>query len=264
MSPLFGDFTEQHWRDVLSLSPEAVPQALIIHGEVGHEHNLARWSEILGPHVQQPQWNILVGEYEDRKLAFANVLGGPMAAMAAHPFGVIGAQLLIQTGYFGGLSETVDYGDIFIVDRVKASCGTATCYGFEDDHIGADEALVDAARAYCEAQGWSYVVGALRSTDAIFLETIDLARAWAEDGQLGVDMETSTTFSVARHLGCRPISLLNLSDHMLRGEHYFEYKDQRRELGDEVDRRIREVALHLVTTETADEPLPIAEAQAEP
>ena len=66
MSPLFGDFTEQHWRDVLSVSPEAVPRALIIHGEVGHEHNLARWSEILGPHVQQPQWNILVGEYEDR------------------------------------------------------------------------------------------------------------------------------------------------------------------------------------------------------
>lgn len=245
MSPLFGDFTPQHWNDLFAISAEAVPKSLIIHGEVGHEHNLARWSEILGPQIQRPQWNILVGDYEHTHLAFANVLGGPMAAMAAHPFAVMGTELLIQTGYFGGLSEAIDYGDILIVDRVKACCGTAACYGFKEDYVSADEELVDAARTYCDAQGWSYVVGPLRSTDAIFQETNEIALQWAADGQLGVDMETSTTFSVARHQGRRPISLLNLSDHMLRGEHYFEYEGQRRELGKEVDRRIRQLALHL-------------------
>lgn len=259
MSPLFGDFTAKDWSEVFSIPSAAVPQALIVHGEVGHEHNLARWAEILGPNILRPQWNMLLGEYDDKKLGFANVLGGPMAAMAAHPCCVMGTELMIQTGYFGGLSESVDYGQVFIVDRVKASCGTATCYGFEEDYIGADEELVQAARTYCESKGWPYVVGALRSTDAIFLETIDLARAWADEGQLGVDMETSTTFSVARHLGRRPIALLNLSDHMLRGEHYFEYKSQRQELGKEIDRRIRELALHLATTQIADEPAQVFE-----
>jgi uridine phosphorylase len=254
MSPLFGDFTKHDWSEVFSVPPEAAPQALIVHGEVGHEHNLARWAEILGPQVLRPQWNVLLGDYENTNLAFANVLGGPMAAMAAHPCCVMGAELIIQTGYFGGLCETVDYGEIFIVDRVKASCGTAGCYGFDEGYIAADEELVEQARNYCEAKGWPYKVGALRSTDAIFLETIELARAWADDGQLGVDMETSTTFSVARHHSCRPISLLNLSDHMLRGEHYFEYKDRRRELGRKIDRRIRELALHLATTQTHAKP----------
>lgn len=247
MSPLFGDFSAAHWQELFSIPAEAIPEAIVLHGEVGHEHNLARWSKILGPQVHRPQWNILVGQYEQRPLGFANILGGPMAAMAAHPFAVMGTQKMIQTGYFGGLSEAVDYGDILIVDRVKACCGTAACYGFDGADIKADEGLVAAARAYCEAQGWSYVVGALRSTDAIFQETDAIARQWAKEGHLGVDMETSTTFAVARNLGSRPISLLNMSDHMLRGEHYFEYKGQRRELGQEIDGRIRQLALHLAT-----------------
>lgn len=243
---LFGDFDALDWRRGLSVPEEAVPEALIVHGEYDAEENLNRWEQLLGPETFRPQWNIVGGVYKGRRVGFANVFGGPMAAMVVHPCCVMGTQAVIQTGYFGALSDEVDYGDILIVSSVKAGCGVSGEYGAGGGRLEADERLVQKARAYCEDQGWSYVVGEVRSTDAICLETNELVQRWAEDGQVGVDMECSATFSVAAKFDRPVVGVLNLSDHLVRGDHLMNYDDERREVEGEVDERIRELALALV------------------
>lgn len=249
MSKLYGDFTAADWSRGLSVPLDFVPRTLIMHGEVEHESNLVLWRELLGPRTVQPQWYTVLGEHRGTKVAFANVVGGPMAAMTAHPCCVMGTEIVIQTGYFGGLSEEVDYGDILIVSAVKLSCGAAACYSLGEERIEADQVLVQEAVAYCASKGWSYVVGEMRSTDALCLETVEVVRKWSQEGHLGVDMETSATFAVARKLGRRPVGLLNLSDHMLRGDHLMNYDDSRHMLEAEIDGRIRELALHLAVFE---------------
>ena len=242
---LFGDFGAEDWRRGLSLPEEAVPQALVVHGEYDAQQNLKQWEELLGPQTMRPRWNIVGGMHDGRRVAFANVFGGPMAAMAVHPCCVMGTQMVVQTGYFGALSEEVDYGDILIVSSVKTGCGVSGEYGGAGGRIAADEELVAQARAYCERQGWSYVVGEVRSTDAICQETAELVRQWAQAGQVGVDMECSATFSVAAKFNRPVVGLLNLSDHLVRGDHLMNYDDERRQLEAKVDERIRELALEL-------------------
>ncbi len=63
----------------------------------------------------------------------------------------------------------------------------------------------------------------------------------------GVDMETSATFCAGRRFGRRAVGLLNLSDHLLRGDHLMNYTDERERVEGEVDARIRKLALYLAT-----------------
>ena len=246
---LYGDFSRKDWREGYGIDPDAVPRALILQGELTAEslELLEVWAELLGPGVTRPLWNTVLGRHNEVPVGYANVVGGPMTAMTAHPYCVMGTELLIQTGYFGGLSHDVRYGDILIVSETETSCGTSADYGDRGQRVPADAALVEAAVGYCERQGWPYVVGSVRSTDAISLETAEMVEGWAAAGHLGVDMETSTTFALAHRLGRRAIALLNLSDHVRSGDHLMNYSDARTATEATVDARIRDLALHLTS-----------------
>lgn len=54
--------------------------------------------------------------------------------------------------------------------------------------------------------------GAPQATDAVYRQTFGKERLWREKGAVGVDMETSAVFSVARYLGLKAIALLMVSD----------------------------------------------------
>lgn len=249
---LYGNFSSTQWQEGLSIPSGKVPHALIVHGDYEPTENLRRWERLLGPEAVRPQWNVVVGKHEGRRVGFANVIGGPMAAMAVHPCCVMGAELVVQTGYFGGLSQEVGYGDVLIVDSVRAGCGVAEEYAPGQVRFDADPKFVEAARLYCERNRWPHVVGEVRSTDAIFRETRQMVEKWEDDGQIGIDMESSATFAVASTFERPTIGLLNLSDHLLRGDHLMNYDDERLELQQRVDERIRELTLHLVSESGED------------
>ena len=71
-----GDFEPSDWCRALSLAPEAVPGALVVHGEYDPGDNLELWKRLLGPETMSPQWNIVAGRHKGRGVAFANVVGG--------------------------------------------------------------------------------------------------------------------------------------------------------------------------------------------
>lgn len=244
---LYGDFERADWLKVLDIKEDEVPRSFILHGEWEHEWNLSSWKELLQHEQWIPAWNSIVGSYEGQRIGFANVFGGPIAASVAHRFAVLGTESFIQTGYFGGLSHDVQYGDIFIATSAVMKDGVSHWYLPDEKIVDADKYLVSEAIRFCEEKGYRYVTGRIFTTGAILAETNELVNQWAEDGHIGVDMETATTFAVAKKFNKRAISLLNLSDHIIKGDTFYYDDHERDELEEKTDERIKELALHLAS-----------------
>jgi uridine phosphorylase len=246
---LYGDFKKEDWMGVLKTSEQNIPQSFILHGEWEHQENLEHWRNILTDQEQQSDWNTLIGNLNENRIGFSNVFGGPSAAITAHRYAILGTEKFIQTGYFGGLSHDIQYGDILIVTGAYMEDGVSQWYLPRETMVYADHQLVEAAINFCEKNGYTYVTGSVMSTSAMYMETTQLVKSWAEDGHLGVDMETATTFAIAKFFNRKAIGLLNLSDHIIQGETFYTRPEELDNIMDETDKRIRELALYLATLE---------------
>lgn len=242
---LYGDFTKGDWLNTFKVENSQIPCSFIIHGEYNHDINLKMWSNILKDEIWLPKWNTVIGKYSGINIGYANVFGGPMAATIVHQFGLAGTSQFIQTGYMGGLSNDVKYGEIFIVTEAGMQDGVSHWYLPDQQVVKADEQLINKAINYCEKKGYSYSTGSIISTSAMLLETTDMVNNWASSGFLGVDMETATTLAIASKFNKNAISLMNLSDHLIQGDTLYSYTKEREEIEAETDEKIRDVALHL-------------------
>lgn len=244
---LYGDFTKEDWKKSLNIEEKYIPETFILHGEWEHHENLLLWKNILANDQWLPEWNTVIGDHHERKVGFSNVFGGPSAAITAHLFGTLGTEKFIQTGYFGGLSHDVNYGDILIVTGAYMEDGVSQWYSPGDTMVYADHDLIEAAIGFCERKGYQYVTGSVFSTSAMYMETAEIVKDWSEDGHFGVDMETATTFAIAKYFKRRAIGLLNLSDNIINGDTFYSTTEEISQIMDETDRRIRELALYLST-----------------
>lgn len=242
---LYGEFTQQDWLDALHIEEEETPLSFIIHGEWNHEENLALWKNTLKEEISLPKWNTVLGKYRDTNIGFANVYGSPMATNIAHQFAAAGTEMFIQTGYFGGLSFSVAYGDILIVTEAEMEDGVSHWYLPNNKTVKSDERIVNATIDYCEKKGYNYVTGSVLSTSAMLVETKEMINNWALKGHLGVDMESATTLAVAKKFNKSAISLLNLSDHLIQGDTLYSYTKEREQIEAETDEKIRDIALYL-------------------
>ncbi|MUK88897.1 uridine phosphorylase [Ornithinibacillus sp. L9] len=242
---LYGDYTKEDWMKNLGMKEAYIPGTFIIHGEYEHEENMETWKKLLTKEQWHPTWNLVVGEHNNQQIGFANVFGGPSASMVAHRFALMGTENLIQTGYYGGLSLDIEYGDILIVTGAYMEDGVSQWYAPGETMVYANSELVCAAIDYCEEKGYRYVTGSVFSTSAMLMETAELVKSWSQDGHIGVDMETATTFAIARKFNRKSIGLLNLSDHIIEGDTFYSRAKHIDDVMDETDRRIREISLYL-------------------
>jgi uridine phosphorylase len=242
---LYGDFTKEDWKKSLKIEEKYIPDTFILHGEWEHQENLELWKNILTTDQCLPEWNTVIGDHQEKKVGFSNVFGGPSAAITDHLFATLGTEKFIQTGYFGGLSHDVNYGDILIVTGAYMEDGVSQWYSPGETMVYADHALIEAAINFCEKKGYRYVTGSVFSTSAMYMETAEMVKDWSEDGHLGVDMETATTFAIAKYFKRRAVGLLNLSDHIMKGDTFYTTTEEIRQTMEETDNRIRELALYL-------------------
>jgi purine-nucleoside phosphorylase len=242
---LYGEFTKQDWLNALDIEEDKTPLSFIIHGEWNHEENLTLWKNTLKDENCLPKWNTVIGKYNGANIGFANVFGSPMATNITHQFASIGTELFIQTGYFGGLSFDVEYGDILIVTEAEMEDGVSHWYLPNNKYVKSDERIVNVTIDYCEKKGYRYVTGTVLSTSAMLLETKEMINEWALKGHLGVDMESATTLAVAKKFNKQAICLLNLSDHLIQGDTLYSYTKERELIEAETDEKIRDIALYL-------------------
>lgn len=241
---IYGNFSKEEWLKTLNIHERDIPSAFIIHGEWEHEENLTHWRTILSE-TESPKWNTLIGLYKGSTIGYANAYGSPSAINSTHPFAAVGTDLFVQTGYFGGLSLRVNYGDLLIVTEAEMQDGVSNWYFPKARTIKSDERLLNAAIDYCEKRNYPYIAGSIVTTNTLLHETYEQITASASAGHLGIDMETACTLAAAKSFNRKAIGILNLSEHLLKGDTLYSYTSEREAIEAETDEKIRDVALYL-------------------
>ncbi len=241
---LYGDYGAEDWLRVLEIGAHEIPDVLILHGEWEPQPALDRWAARLDT-CRGAAWNLLLGAHRGLRLGFAVAHGGPSTAVSVHPFAVMGVPVIIQTGYYGGLIEAVEYGEILVVDAAEAEDGVASGYVRDASTFAADPRLVDEAVAACVAHGRKARRGSVVTIANSMIETHDMVERWAARGHVGVEMEAATTFAIARSYGLSAVALLDLVDNLARGHGFYDNDAERDAVVGATLESIYELALEL-------------------
>ena len=133
--------------------------------------------------------------------------GAPQAADTVETLAALGAKNIIAVGMCGAFDENVHVGEIIAPRKAFVEEGTSLHYYESIDASFPDGDLLNIAASLFEINTYPIV-----STDAVYRQTFRKEQLWRGNGAVGVDMETSTVFSVAHHLGLRAVALLMVSD----------------------------------------------------
>ena len=236
---MLRELTKVDWLTMLDIPADRVPEALILRGtrnlQVQYDRHRGLFENVLdvgSPNVLIEQ--VLIGERNGRTIAYASVYGAPMASEIVHLFGVLGTRLVLQTGCCGAWGDDVRAGDFFVPTR--ACCGEgASQYYREPSDDGVCTPTLDVS-SFVRGLPIPVHTGGIFTTSALFAEGTDELTLWRDDGWDAVDMETATTFAVAKHFGMEAASLLFVFDNPLHvGDivHTNDELDDRRKRGDD-------------------------------
>ncbi|MFQ6616144.1 MAG: hypothetical protein ACE5HZ_05165 [Fidelibacterota bacterium] len=247
---MLKDLTRDEWLSLLSIPEGRIPKALILRGT----RNLRQYYHQAQPHftnileVQTPNGileDVLIGDLDGSPVAYASVYGAPMASEVVHLFGVLGTSLVVQTGNCGALADGLRVGDLFAA--TEAYCGEGASQYYEPGETTVTASLN--LREWMDA-GWVRKVelrtGAMYTTSALFAEGIEEIEAWFRAGFSAVDMETASTFAVAKYFNMDRISIHYAFDNPRQREHILLDNAQKKELWAAGNKRMMELVLAVV------------------
>ncbi len=150
-----------------------------------------------------------------------------------------GARTLIRIGSAGSMQQDVHIRDVVLAMTSSAlstpSRGTFRGLNFAP---AADWTLLrDAVAAAAEMDIASHV-GGIYSSDTFYDERTDLTDQMTRHGVLAVEMETAELYTLAARYGCRALSVLTVSDHLITGEE-LPAAERERSFGDMVEIALR-------------------------
>lgn len=177
-------------------------------------------------------------------VVYASVYGAPMAAELVHVAGMIGVPLVVHTGSFGALSRQLNLGNLLAVTEAGCGEGVSQYYHQRAERF---QASVYGRKLEGMTPAGELTFGPIFSTSALLAESRELLRGWADQGYLGVDMETSAVFAVAEHFGMDRVSILYASDHPLKEQHLLAQDPETERLRARGSRYVMELAFRLVS-----------------
>lgn len=128
------------------------------------------------------------------------------------------AKKLIRIGSAGSINNDVNLRDIVIAEAASTNSGInrrrfngmnyAPCANFE---------LLYAAYNKAKEKNINVKVGNILSSDLFYDNTGDSVELWANYGCLAVEMETAELYTLAARYGVKALSILTISDHILKG-----------------------------------------------
>jgi uridine phosphorylase len=234
------DLTRDDWLSLLNVPESRIPVALILRGT----RNLRSHCQTFQRHftdileVGTPNGvleDVFIGDLDGRSVAYASVYGAPMTSEVMHVFGVLGTPLVIQTGCCGALADGSAVGDLFVA--TEAFCGEGAAQYYEPTEKTATASLD--LREWIAVEQLNDVMlhtGRIYTTSALFAEGVEEVEAWHRAGFAAVDMETATTFTVAKYFDMDRASILFVFDNPRQKEHILladAEKRQRRAMGNE-------------------------------
>jgi uridine phosphorylase len=156
------------------------------------------------------------GRCNDEKIAVVGPMtgGAPYAVMILEKLIVLGARKIIFFGWCGSIQKSMAIGDFVVPHRGVSEEGTSKHYPVYDSGPIPSKAVVKAIEKSLLAHGVSFQTGAVWSTDAPYRETREKVLLFQRQGVLGVEMEVSALFTVARFRHAEIGALLVVSDEL--------------------------------------------------
>jgi len=142
------------------------------------------------------------------------MMGAPYAVMILEKLIVLGAQRILFFGWCGSIQPRVGIGDFVIPNGGVSEEGTSSHYPGHDSHPKPSGDLVKAIEESLLRRAVSFQRGAVWSTDAPYRETKEKVLLFQQQGVLGVEMELSALFAVARFRQVEIGALLVVSDEL--------------------------------------------------
>ncbi|MGF1741793.1 purine-nucleoside phosphorylase [Vibrio profundum] len=161
------------------------------------------------------------GTYKGKKVSvMGHGMGIPSACIYVHELiAEYGVKNIIRVGSCGAVRDDVNLMDVVIamgastdskVNRIR--------FNSHDFAAIADFELLETAVAQARAQEVSVKVGNVFSADLFYSPEPEIFEKMKKLGMLGVDMEAAGIYGVAADLGAKALTILTVSDHILRGE----------------------------------------------
>ena len=115
-------------------------------------------------------------------------------------------------GSCGGLDTDMHIGDIVLPEEAISEEGTSKLYTSSGPRFSANIELTNLFESTAEEIGIAVRRGTVWTTDAPFRETPAKIRSFRRSGAIGVEMESSALFAVAKVRRARMAGLLVVSD----------------------------------------------------
>jgi uridine phosphorylase len=158
---------------------------------------------------------------------------------------VLGTKLAVQIGTCGGLQSHLKPGDIILPEVAICREGVAHMYGAPDAVLGSPQWL-DRAEALLRDRDQQTYRGPHITWSSLFTETPQKMEAWHRAGYLAVEMETATTYAVARHFNMPAVSMVVVWDDLTRGRRFLDPLPEGGQAAlDRANQSVYEVALAL-------------------
>ena len=148
-------------------------------------------------------------------------MGMPSAAIYTHELiNDYGVRSVIRVGSCGARAEELQLGDVIagIGSATDSNMNRARFDGLIDYAPVADFGLLRAAADVAQQHGIELRVGPILAADAFYTDRPDLYDKLADYGVLAVEMESAAIYTIAARFRARALTILTVSDHILRGE----------------------------------------------
>ena len=166
--------------------------------------------------ARRADWNssISLGYAGRRSVAVVrSTIGAPASAIDLEESIALGAQTIIAFGSCGSVSKDLPIGLTVLPTAAYSDEGTSKHYG-GSRWARPDPELVRRLRGACHRRSLPVREGTVWTIDAVYRESRSRARALAQRGVVGVDMEASALYTIGRFRRTRVASRLAVSDEL--------------------------------------------------
>ena len=155
------------------------------------------------------------GQISGRSISLLQApVGAPGTVMIMEELIACGAHTFLGLGWAGSLQPHAPIGTLLIPTSCVREEGTSFHYLDGSEELAPPGWMVRLLRRQAEKEGSQIVAGPLWTTDAPYRELVSKINTYAEQGVLGVDMETSAMYALGRFRDVRVCNLLVVSDEL--------------------------------------------------
>jgi purine-nucleoside phosphorylase len=162
---------------------------------------------------------ILSINLDGKRIWFIVEYGGARLSEFVHFASMLGSKINVLVGSCGTLKKGLN--PLTIVVPTGAYSTESSCHMYlrnkKDNLFISDKDLSDKARRLL-AKNFDVESGKIITCQAMMAETWEDICKWAEDGYIGVEMESSTIFSVSEHFKVKSTAILHIADNLIEKE----------------------------------------------